>query len=91
MDNPVIDEFGNKRWYLNGVCHRTDGPACEWVNGNKSWYVNGQHHRTDGPASEFAGGKSWWLNNQVYSFDNWLEENTDLTDGEKVMMKLQYG
>jgi hypothetical protein len=91
MDRPRIDEFGNKRWYLNGLPHRTDGPSCEYANGNKRWYVNGKLHRTDGPATEYAGGKSWWLNNQVYSFDHWLDANTDLTDGEKVMMKLQYG
>ena len=22
-----IDEYGNKHWYLNGKCHRENGPA----------------------------------------------------------------
>jgi hypothetical protein len=26
---------------LNGVRHRTDGPAIEYANGSKYWYLNG--------------------------------------------------
>ena len=37
----VIDEHGNKSWWLNGVLHREDGPAVEWVNGHRSWWING--------------------------------------------------
>jgi hypothetical protein len=33
----------------------------------------------------------WYINDQKYTFDEWLELNPDLTDSEKVMMKLQYG
>jgi hypothetical protein len=91
MDRPRIDEFGNKRWFVNNKLHRIDGPAIEYINGEKNWWVNGKLHRTDGPAAEYTSGERWYLDNQVYTFDNWLEENTDLTDGEKVMMKLQYG
>jgi hypothetical protein len=92
MDNPEISESGTKRWYLNGLPHRIYGPAIEYASGCKQWYVNGHRHRTDGPAVEFTDGfDTYWLNGQVYTFDEWLEKNTDLTHEQKVMMKLQYG
>ena len=31
---------GSKRWYLNGVYHRVDGPAIEYKNGAKEWCLN---------------------------------------------------
>ena len=34
---------GTKFWYLNGECHREDGPAVEWNDGFKSWYLNGKY------------------------------------------------
>jgi hypothetical protein len=119
MDNPIIDEYGTKRWFTNDRLirrlHRTDGPAIEYADGGKQWFLNDklhradgpaierhngdkfwhfgdQLHRTDGPACEYADGrKKWYLNDDQHKFDQWLEENTELTDGEKVMMKLQYG
>jgi hypothetical protein len=33
---------GHKRWYLNGVLHREDGPAIVCSNEYKEWYVNGK-------------------------------------------------
>jgi hypothetical protein len=101
--NPEIDESGiktwhldvrsgTKTWYLDGRRHRTDGPAVEYTDGSKTWWVNGDRHRADGPACEWADGDLWWcLNDRHYSFDVWLKVNTALTDGEKLMMKLQYG
>ena len=63
-----IDEYGNKRWYLNGLLHREDGPAVEYLTGTKVWYLNGKYHREDGPAVEYAdGNKEWWLNDTPYS------------------------
>jgi hypothetical protein len=92
MANPVTDLDGSKRWLLNGVRHRTDGPAIEYPDGGKTWWVNGKLHRTDGPAVECADGEDFWYSHgQEYTFDVWLEENSYLTDDEKVMMKLQYG
>ena len=59
----IINENGTKRYYLNDLPHRVDGPAIEWPNGNKFWYLNGDLHRVDGPAMEFTNGnKSWYLN-----------------------------
>ena len=33
---------GDKFWYLNGKCHREDGPAIEYADGTKYWYLNGE-------------------------------------------------
>jgi len=39
--NPVIDGDGTKERYINGLRHREDGPAIEYMNGYKAWYVVG--------------------------------------------------
>jgi hypothetical protein len=63
-----IDEFGTKRWYLNGKLHREDGPAVEYTHGDKFWYFNGELHREDGPALEFTSGyKCWYINDEKYT------------------------
>jgi hypothetical protein len=63
-----------------------------YANGDKFWWLNGKFHRTDGPAIEYADGDTeWWLHDQSYTFDQWLEVNSDLTYSEKVMMKLKHG
>jgi hypothetical protein len=92
MVNPYIDVNGIKEWYLNGLLHRTDGPAREWANGGKQWFLNDELHRTDGPACEWDDGDTeWYLDDNNYTFDEWLEINSDLTHEEKVMMKLTHG
>jgi len=78
-----IDQFGNKRYYLNNILHRKDGPAIEYADGYKEWYVNGLLHREDGPAVEFAGEyaikyTSWWYQGKFINcksqeeFEIWL-------------------
>jgi hypothetical protein len=84
-----INADGTKQWYLNGQYHRTDGPAIEYASGSKEWYLNDRLHRTDGPAIERAdGSKEWFLNNRYYTFDQWLEANTEISDQQRVMLKL---
>ena len=62
----TIDQYGAKRWFLNGNRHREDGPAVEYAGGTKEWWLNGKLHREDGPALEYAdGAKSWYLHNEV--------------------------
>ena len=53
-----IDQYGNKYWYLNGLCHReNDLPAVEGFNGTKEWFINGKLHReNDKPAIEYFNG-----------------------------------
>lgn len=66
-----IDEIGTKRYYLNDILHREDGPAIESYNGTKYWLKNGKYHREDGPAIEHDNGsKKWWLNDILYGLNN---------------------
>ena len=61
----TVDEYKNKRWYLNNKLHREDGPAIENADGSKYWFLNGKLHREDGPAAEWADGtKLWYLNDK---------------------------
>jgi hypothetical protein len=92
MDNPQIDAHGTKRWFdANGKFHRDNGPAVEYAHGDKSWYQYGVRHRDDGPAVEYAsGGKFWCQHGKWLPFAQWLEE-VDISDENKVMMKLKYG
>jgi hypothetical protein len=61
---------GTKEWLLNGLLHRTDGPALEGASGTKAWWLHGKRHRVDGPAIEWAdGAKSWWLNGKLHRTD----------------------
>ena len=72
MDYDVkIDKRGTKRYYVNNVLHREDGPAIEKSNGTKFWYKNGKLHREDGPAIESAyGHQCWYLNDICYGYNN---------------------
>lgn len=49
MTNPVIDVFGNKKWYKNGRLHREDGPATVHCNGVKEWWQIGKYLDTYRP------------------------------------------
>ena len=65
------NNYGTKRYYVNSLLHREDGPAIEWADGEKHYYKNGLRHRKDGPAIEYAdGSKSWYLNGKHYGYDN---------------------
>ena len=67
-----IDQYGAKRYYVNNVLHREDGPAVEYANGNKGWYKNGKLHREDGPSIEYIyGDKRWYYQGErIYCKDN---------------------
>ena len=81
-------------WYLNGQCHREDGPAVEGADGYKAWWLNGKLHREDGPAVEGANGhKEWWVNSQRHredgpaiedanGFKGWWVNGQELTEAE---------
>jgi|SRR5579859_4154648 len=60
------NEYGTKRWFLNGKLHREDGPAVEYTDGYKAWYLNDELHREDGPAVEFTDGyKDWYYHGEL--------------------------
>ena len=87
-----IDNAGDTVWRLNGQYHREDGPAIEYLDGDEDWYLHGDYHRTNGPAIVWHDGdEDWYLHGSCYTFDEWLEANTEISDEEKVMLKLQYG
>jgi hypothetical protein len=60
--------------------------------GERRWFdSNGQFHRVDGPAIEWPDGYNWWyLHDHKLTFDEWLDQ-VDISDEDKVMMKLKYG
>jgi hypothetical protein len=92
MDNPHITSNGDKRWFdSNGKVHRVDGPAVIRADGYKSWYQHGVRHRVDGPAIEWPDGyNEWYLHNKCLTFDEWIDK-VDISDEDKVFMKLKYG
>jgi hypothetical protein len=56
------------------------------------WRLDGKFHRTDGPAIIWKNGDvAWFLHDIEMPFNEWLDQNPDMTNEEKVMMKLQYG
>jgi hypothetical protein len=62
---PIVDDDGVKKWYVDGVLHRTDGAAIECVDGTKFWYTHGYLHRADGPAIECPDGREYWYYNGI--------------------------
>lgn len=77
----MVEEYGIKRWYKNGLLHRDGAPAVIQDDGAQRWYQNGRLHRTDGPATiDINGFGEWWYEGQyhrdggpAYSEDNGLE------------------
>ena len=61
MNEPICETDGNgdKRWYLNGNFHRTDGPAVEYSDGTKYWFLNNERVEMEDvlpdPKDQF-----WW-------------------------------
>jgi hypothetical protein len=87
-----INDWGTREWYVNGKRHREDGPAAITADGSKYWCLNDKFHREDGPAIERAdGSKEWHVNDKYYdSFDNWLKA-VNISDEQKVFLKLKWG
>jgi len=80
-DGLDIDEDGTKRWYVNGLRHREDGPAVVYYDGDKEWYKDGKRHRLDGPAvvyydGDYDGDKEceWYLGGELVYCD--AKDNT---------------
>ncbi len=60
----------NKYWYLDGLLHRTDGPAAVYANGDEIWHYNGILHRANGPAVEYHNGdKKWFIHGRLHRTD----------------------
>jgi hypothetical protein len=92
-----VESDSRQIWKLpNGRPHRTDGPAVIYPNGDQEWWVDGKRHRSDGPAILWNGKPGygrvtgWWLYSLPFTFEEWLV-SVDLSDEEKLLLKLQYG
>ena len=91
-DGNYVDEDGDLVWVFKGNYHRNDGPAIIYKEGGEEWVNHGQLHRTDGPAIEGPDGYVRWnIYNQQFTFEDWLKANTEISEEEKVMLKLEYG
>ena len=79
-----VSENGDKRWYVDGKCHREGGlPAIELADGHKEWYVDGKLHREEGlPAIELANGDKKWYVDGLYHRDGGLPA-VELANGDK--------
>ena len=73
-DEPVIDKYGNQRWYREGFVHRDgDQPAVIGASGNQYWFKEGKCHRDgDLPAVIWASGYQAW-----YREGNVIETGTN--------------
>jgi hypothetical protein len=58
MIESVKDE-GAVRYYLNGVPHRSNGPAFVWGDGIYYWLLYNSWHRYYGPSNNLY--YSWWI------------------------------
>jgi len=69
-----------KRWYLDELLHREDGPAIEYTNGDKYWWLNGKLHRENGPAVEWSNGdKYWFLNGEEVTKEEVMDPVEEMT------------
>jgi hypothetical protein len=63
------------RYYVDGIPHRINGPAVEYLDGEKEYWLNGSIHREDGPAIIWdCGKKEWWLNGKIFFKEDWKIE-----------------
>lgn len=88
----VCDTNKSIFYFLNGVNHREDGPACEHICGNKFWFRNGRLHRENKPAIELSNGdKHWYFNGKLHRLNGpALEYTVEYSDGTKTKVKGWY-
>ena len=68
MSKLLVDKYGTKRWYKNGLLHREqDKPAIIYENGDKEWWINGKRHReNDKPSVIWVNDPKCWQKNSEY-------------------------
>jgi hypothetical protein len=77
MEHVYVNDYGSKYWRVNGILHREDGPAVEYMSGGRDWWIDGKRHRIDGPAIIYSDGRqSWYLNDIKYSKEEWFKKLT---------------
>jgi len=66
----LMTQRGVFYYNFDGVLHRTDGPAAEYVArgrcvARREWHVQGKLHRVDAPAVEYADGTwAYWVDGE---------------------------
>ena len=67
INGPDEDFPGCIQHWLNGVPHRTDGPAIIWQDGSEFYYLNGEPHRVGGPAKVWTatGLEQWFIHGEL--------------------------
>ena|ERR1700691_1094482 len=83
-------------YYLNGECHREDGPAITMGDGRLYYYKNGEYHREDGPAVIRKNGRNeYYLNGKkLKKVKRWIKENNIpevWNNTHKILFKLTFG
>ena len=60
---------GEKRWYLDGLYHKLDGPAVSCGEKQEYWQY-GERHRSGGPAIYYPGRHiAYYVNDQLHRLD----------------------
>jgi hypothetical protein len=77
-------KYSDAKQQPNGSWSLTDGTT-RWFN------EDGHLHRLDGPAVIFhnGGARWWWVNGENYSFNHWCTK-ADISDEQKLLLRLQY-
>jgi hypothetical protein len=72
---------GVRRWYVDGLLQRDDGPAAEHPEYVR-WYRSGRLHRDDGPAVVWLNEESrgWFRNGRLHRDDGPAIESPDGDD-----------
>jgi hypothetical protein len=69
-----------------------DGPVMTEVHGHTYRMLGGELHNVDGPSVEWADGVyAWHLYGEYHELDDWLIANTEISEEDKIMLKLKYG
>lgn len=83
------------RHFKNGVLHRVDGPAVEYIHDRKEWHLNGKLHREDGAALQYAGGDGSFYykgkcygNNYDFTVESWKQKVKELKRKEQLKIFL---
>jgi hypothetical protein len=60
---------GEKRWYMDGLYHKLDGPAVSYGE-KQEYFIHGIRHRLDGPAIYYPGRHiAYYVNGKLHKLD----------------------
>ena len=66
----ITDVNDRRKYRVDGILHRENGPAIIWANGYQEWYKEDKLHRLDGPAVIYAtGDQEWYKEDKLHRLD----------------------